>query len=88
MIDWFESAKEYLARILWVAVCLIVAAIGIALSRGANATWKPEYASAPQAVQDWYKNAQLTPQARARLNWVFCCDHADVVKTKFRYWPK
>ena len=55
-----------------------------ALSSQADARWKPEYASAPQEVQDWYRNAQLTPQAQMRFAFKSCCEHADVVKTQFR----
>jgi hypothetical protein len=50
----------------------------------ADATWKPEYANAPQAVQDWYRNAQLTDPAQKRLGFKSCCAHSDVVKTTFR----
>jgi hypothetical protein len=50
----------------------------------ADARWKPEYANAPQAVQDWYKAAQLTPKAQMRFPFKTCCEHADVVKTRFR----
>ena len=48
------------------------------------ATWKPEYADADPAVQDWYRNAELTPQAQKRFAFKGCCDHADVVRSKFR----
>ena len=50
----------------------------------ANATWKPEYAQLPKEVQDWYRNAELTEAAQARLHIKYCCAKADVVKTKFR----
>ena len=50
----------------------------------AIAHWKPEYAQLPQEVQDWYANAQLTPEAQQRLNFKSCCAHADVKRTKFR----
>jgi hypothetical protein len=50
----------------------------------AAAEWKPEYASAPQAVRDWYKNAELTVEARKRFPFKNCCEHADVVRTKFQ----
>ena len=32
-------------------------------------------------MRDWYKNAELTPQAQKRFAFKTCCDHADVVKT-------
>jgi len=48
-----------------------------------QATWKPEYASNPPEVQEWYRNAELTSSARVRFPFKKCCDHADVVKTKF-----
>ncbi len=50
----------------------------------AQAEWKPEYANAPQAVRDWYKNAELTFEARKRFAFKNCCEHADVVRTKFQ----
>jgi len=49
-----------------------------------EARWKPEYADAPQQVQDWYRDAELTPKAQMRFPFKKCCDHADVVKTQFR----
>ncbi len=59
--------------------------IGFGLLIGtADARWKPEYANAPQAVQDWYRNAELTSRARRRFAFEKCCENADVVKTKFR----
>ncbi|MBI4275246.1 MAG: hypothetical protein HY659_11165 [Rhizobiales bacterium] len=54
------------------------------LTGTADARWKPEYANAPQAVQDWYRNAQLTLQAQRRFPFKNCCENADVVKTQFR----
>ena len=48
------------------------------------AHWKPEYAQLPQEVQDWYANAELTPEAQQRFNFKSCCAHSDVVKTRFR----
>jgi hypothetical protein len=48
------------------------------------ATWKPEYAQLPQATQDWYRAQTLTPAAEKRIGWHSCCDHADVVHTKFK----
>jgi hypothetical protein len=49
----------------------------------AQATWKPEYASNPPEVQAWYQNAELTEAAKNRFPFKKCCDHSDVVKTKF-----
>ena len=64
-------------------LCVACVLVG-ALSGAADARWKPEYASQPQAVQDWYKNAELTPKAQMRFAFKSCCEHADVVKTQFR----
>lgn len=67
---------------------LALAAAGAALflcAGGAGATWKPQYASAPAAVQQWYRDAVLTPAAHARLGFAGCCDGADVVKAQFRF---
>jgi len=59
-----------------------VAAV-LALSVHAQATWKPEYASKPPEVQAWYQNAELTEAAKIRFPFKKCCDHADVVRTRF-----
>lgn len=58
-------------------LCLLVVA-------PARATWKPEYADADPAVRDWYRNAELTPAAAARLHFKSCCAHSDVVHTRFQ----
>lgn len=63
---------------------LLLALLASCALAPAAATWKPEYASAAPAVQDWYRNAELTPAARQRFPFTKCCDHADVVKTQFR----
>ena len=60
---------------------LIVA--GLVLGAPVGATWKPEYASQPIEVQQWYRNAELTKAAQGRFPFKKCCDHSDVVKTKF-----
>jgi hypothetical protein len=62
-----------------VPCCIVLLALGAS----AQATWKPEYASSPPEVQDWYRNAELTHAAQFRFPFKKCCDHADVVKTKF-----
>ncbi len=53
-------------------------------SSSAHATWKLQYASEPQDVQDWYASAQVTEAAQKRLGFVPCCDTSEVVKTQFR----
>jgi len=54
------------------------------LAYPARATWKPQYAQAPQEVQDWYARAELTPEAQQRFHFKSCCAKADVVRTKFK----
>lgn len=72
----------------WVIVILALWAIlvtaGVWLSRPAAARWKPEYAELPPQVREWYRTRELTPAARKRLGWDNCCDHADVVRTRFQ----
>lgn len=63
-------------------IVMIVAALSIATP--APATWKPEYAQADPAVQEWYRNAELTEAAKQRFPFRKCCDHADVVRTRFQ----
>jgi hypothetical protein len=64
------------------AVPLGLAAL-LMLVAQAQATWKPEYASNAPEVQAWYQNAELTEAARIRFPFKKCCDHSDVVKTRF-----
>lgn len=59
-------------------------AAAVALAPRALAHWQPQYADAAPEVRDWYRNAELTPEAQARFGFKGCCDHADVVRTKFR----
>lgn len=56
----------------------------ITLSVPTNATWRPEYAAAPQTVQDWYRNAELTKEAQSRFHFTKCCDKSEVVHSQFR----
>jgi hypothetical protein len=49
-----------------------------------QAKWKPQYASAPQEVQDWYKSRKLTDAAAKRFAFKSCCDGSDKVETQFR----
>jgi hypothetical protein len=71
-----------LARAARVAAQASIAAT-IALTSPVGATWKPEYANQPLEVQAWYRNAELTKAAQTRFPFKKCCDHSDVVKTKF-----
>ena len=64
-------------------ITLLAVATVCLLSTDAHATWKPEYASSPPEVRNWYQNAELTLAAQVRFPFKKCCDHADVVKTKF-----
>jgi hypothetical protein len=59
---------------------LLLFVVGVSIAR---AEWKPEYAQASPEVRDWYRNAELTPAARERFPFKNCCDHADVVRTRF-----
>jgi len=55
----------------------------VALATPVEARWKAEYASQPPEVQQWYRDAELTRAAQVRFPFKKCCDHADVVKTRF-----
>ncbi len=57
--------------------------VATVLASPVGATWKPEYANQPFEVQQWYRNAELTRAAQTRFPFKKCCDHSDVVKTKF-----
>jgi hypothetical protein len=54
------------------------------IATAAEARWKPQYASAPQEIQDWYRNAELTEAAQRRFGFKSCCAKSDVVRTRFR----
>jgi hypothetical protein len=61
----------------------LVVTVMLVCAGAVRATWKPEYAAYPAAVREWYQQAELTDAARQRFRFKKCCDHADVVKTKF-----
>jgi hypothetical protein len=63
--------------------CAVIVA-ALALAAPAAAEWKPEYAQASPEVREWYRNAPLTEEAQKRFPFKRCCDHADVVRTKFK----
>jgi hypothetical protein len=72
-----EAIKAAIATI--VGAFLIVLLADTTLAR-----WKPEYASRPQAVRDWYDKASLTASAQERLGFVRCCKESEVVRAQFR----
>src|SRR5260221_4892292 len=72
------ATLERRVRSVFHCLCAVVVLAG-----PANATWKPEYAANPPEVQEWYRNAELTEAAKGRFPFKKCCDHADVVKTRF-----
>lgn len=72
-----------LGRILFVGFLLSALAV-VVMNKAARATWKPEYANASPEVRDWYRNAELTPEAQKRFMFKKCCDHADVFRTQFK----
>ena len=70
----------FIHGLIMASLCL---AVHLAATLAGRAEWKPEYASQPQDVRDWYKNAELTTAAQVRFPFKKCCDHADVVRTRF-----
>ncbi len=76
--DLFICRRTRLAR-----VGMPILVILLAVAAPAHGTWKPEYASQPIEVQQWYRNAELTDAAQRRFPFKKCCDHSDVVKTHF-----
>lgn len=62
-----------LACTVWVCLC-----VSYALATDLDG----RYANSPN--RDWYRNAELTPAARARFLFDKCCDHADVFRTQFK----
>lgn len=57
--------------------------VGLIMVHPAGATWKPEYAKNPQAVQDWFRAQMLTPEAQKHFVFTSCCDDAERLMTKF-----
>jgi len=62
---------------------LLVLFVSIMVPQGADATWRPEYADNPVAVQRWFKQAAPTLPAQRRLNINKCCEKAERLMTKF-----
>jgi hypothetical protein len=67
-----------------VKLSYLMLAIVTLLPVASQARWKPQYASAPQEVQDWYKSRKLTEAAAKRFAFKSCCDGSDKVETQFR----
>jgi len=61
----------------------VLTALAVGMPFTLDVRWKPEYASQPAEVQQWYQNAELTKAAQARFPFKKCCDNADVVKARF-----
>jgi hypothetical protein len=57
---------------------------GAALIVLASASLAHEIHGATPDMQAWYSNVETTLEARKRLPWVKCCNHAEVVRTQFR----
>jgi len=66
----------------WAAIGLGIVLLFVAVV-AANATWKPEFATSPPAVREWFKGAITTPAARQRLGIYHCCEQAERLRTKF-----
>ena len=73
--------------LVWLAVVLGVAVMVLFIVKSAvvaaNATWKPEYATNPEAVQKWFQEATPTIAGAARLGIGRCCNDAERLMTKF-----
>jgi hypothetical protein len=67
-----------------VKLSYLMLATATLLPVASQAKWKPQYASAPQEVQDWYKSRKLTDAAAKRFAFKSCCDGSDKVETQFR----
>lgn len=62
---------------------LIVVLFMVAMATAARTTdLDGRYANSPN--REWYRNAELTPAARARFLFDKRCDRADVFRTQFR----
>jgi len=67
-------------KLLFTALYIMVLLCG-----GLSATaMAHEIPGATPEMQAWYSNAAIMPEARKRLPWAKCCNHAEVVRTQFR----
>lgn len=70
-------------RLVWLA-CVLAAIVLVVSVVRSPAAWKPEYANSSPETRQWYRDAQLTDEAKKRFQFTHCCDHADVVRTEFK----
>ena len=84
MVADFDGREALAAGRAWLKLILIALPFVLLWVCASHAEWKPQYAQASPAVQDWYRNAELTEAAQKRFGFKSCCAHSDVVKTRFR----
>lgn len=75
-----------IACIVTVIAFMALLALFLISVKPAHATYKPEYAKNPPAVQEWFGAQKIMPAAGIRLGLgqnASCCDHADRLFTKF-----
>jgi hypothetical protein len=65
--------------VLMITLALMVVSTGV----DAGATWRPEYAKSPLAVQNWFRLAAPPDAAQRRLGIGRCCEQAERLMTRF-----
>ena len=75
----FSATKEAEMKITRLLACLT---LSLFLVPGAQAEW--DGVKGPHSA--WYEKQEINPNAIKRLgiSWKSCCNHSDVVKTRFR----
>jgi hypothetical protein len=76
----FSATKE--AEMSKMAKLLAYLTLSLFVVSGAKADW--DGVKGPHSV--WYEKQEINPEAIKRLgiSWKSCCNHSDVVKTRFR----
>jgi hypothetical protein len=80
-MSWKTAIVAALATLAGALIAVFV--IVVITARTASATWKPEYANNPPAVQQWFHNAAPPVEGMARLGISRCCEQAERLMTKF-----
>ena len=66
-----------------IAAVFLLACLSACSMAPAFGTWRPEFGKSPQAVQRWFRSAEVTPAVHARLGIYTCCAQSERLMTKF-----
>ena len=59
--------------------------LGLMIASPSRATYKPEFAGHSEQLKAWFRNAELTDEARKRMQvgWHSCCEQSERVKPSY-----